>query len=100
MWESEREDKEVVSASHFSMKPIASNEKKNLGVQNNLRECCSQLKILSGYQDEVQGNAKLTSLNTSKKQLHMEQFLLKTTILSLAEQFYNQDWKRDAHRIW
>lgn len=32
------------------------------------------------------------SLNTSKKQLHMEQFLLKT-ILSLAEQFYNQDWK-------
>ena len=40
----------------------------------------------------VQENAKLTSLNTSKKQLHMEQFLLKT-ILSLAEQFYNQDWK-------
>lgn len=40
----------------------------------------------------VQQNAKLTSLNTSKKQLHMEQFLLKT-ILSLAEQFYNQDWK-------
>lgn len=40
----------------------------------------------------VQENAKLTSsLNTSKKQLHMEQFLLKT-IFSLA--FYNQNCKK------